>query len=55
MIDDVEAEHSLLRVVGQTGRMIPLHATAVGRVYWRSRACHIRLNCDSSPRGRSLI
>jgi DNA-binding IclR family transcriptional regulator len=31
MIDDVEAEGSMLRVVGQTGRMIPLHCTAVGK------------------------
>ncbi len=30
MIDDVEAAHSL-RVVGGTGRMLPLHCTAVGK------------------------
>jgi DNA-binding IclR family transcriptional regulator len=31
VIDDVEAEASL-RVVGQTGRLIPLHCTALGKI-----------------------
>lgn len=31
MIEDVQAENSLLRVVGQVGRRIPLHCTAVGK------------------------
>jgi DNA-binding IclR family transcriptional regulator len=31
VIDDVEVEGSMLRVVGETGRMIPLHCTAVGK------------------------
>ncbi|GAB4575409.1 MAG: IclR family transcriptional regulator [Anaerolineae bacterium] len=31
MIDDVAASGSMLQVVGQPGRMIPLHCTAVGK------------------------
>ncbi|GAB4555008.1 MAG: allantoin degradation transcriptional regulator AllR [Anaerolineae bacterium] len=31
MVEDVPAENSLLRVVGQVGRRIPLHCTAVGK------------------------
>lgn len=31
VIDDVEAEEATLRVVGRTGRLIPLYCTAVGK------------------------
>lgn len=31
VIDDVEAEEAALRVVGRTGRLIPLYCTAVGK------------------------